>query len=101
MEKPETSEMRAETADNGEAKTTQQTGDPQLGAEQLAFIERPTPRDASLRSISSPSLNGQIENVPYHEKGDASPSTSTVTHAALDAQSPLTYHYLTFATPLP
>jgi multidrug resistance protein len=54
-----------------------------------------------LRSISSPSLNGQIENVPYHEKGDASPSTSTVTHAALDAQSPLTYHYLTFATPLP
>lgn len=96
MKKPETSERDGGTSDDGSVQGKQQTGDSQPGAEHYDSIEKPPTRGASLRSTSSPSLNVQIADVPYHEKDDDStPGTS------LNGQSPITYHYLTFATPLP
>ena len=101
MKKSEKSERDAGISDDERLEGWQQTADSQPGAENHGSIEKPPTRDASLRSTSSPSLNLQLADVPYHEKGDDSPSTLTTTNIALDGQSPVTYHYLTFETPLP
>lgn len=102
MKKLEASVKDAETADDGRVQGKQQTADSQPGAEHDDSIEKQPARGVSLRSTSSPSLNVQVADVSYHEKDDGStPSTSTATHIALNGQSPITHHYLTFETPLP
>ncbi|KFY23064.1 hypothetical protein V493_06121, partial [Pseudogymnoascus sp. VKM F-4281 (FW-2241)] len=93
------SERDAETSDDMRAQGNQQTADSQPEAEHHDSSEKPPARDASLRSTSSPSFKAEIADVAYNEKDDGStPSTLTNAHLALNGQSPITYHYLTFAT---
>ncbi|KAL5353112.1 hypothetical protein ACLOAV_001142 [Pseudogymnoascus australis] len=102
MKKLEASVKDAETSDDGSVQGNQQTADSQPGAEHHDSIEKQPARGASLRSTSSPSLNVRVADVSYFEKDDgSSPSTSTATHIALNGQSPITHHYLTFETLLP
>ncbi|OBT87647.1 hypothetical protein VE02_02684 [Pseudogymnoascus sp. 03VT05] len=103
MKKLEASEKDAGASDDGRVQGKQQTAESQPGVEHHdSSIEKPPIRGASPRSISSPSLNEQIADVPYHEKYDGSdPSTSATIHTGLNGDSPITYHYLHFATPLP